>query len=843
MINYPFRLAIFFLFISLNIFAQSEAKLASQARAMIGKTDVNSKKLNTLKSWDAVKYCAKKAGIITEKQSKSLSSMKIVNANGFKVKSHTRIPSGYIIGFFSNGKLIHAMISTGKGKAVGVNNKKAIGIGTDKKWEEVTLQQLKFKDGYGTFQYAGKTIAMVEKPASKILDINYYKKNKPIKQNTQNNGVVDRTPDEQSKLDKKEVLYANLKDANWSTKPGYMPDIEYDNNKAQFPEFKNWKQYAAKANGMLTTVMGSNGKFKFTNPNYKIRRYNDVFIFDKKDKIVLIIDNKNKPMTMKRVSDISKFNKLFEDEIKWDRYEGLKDKIKNAKQEFEQHKKDFKFKLWDEYAYYAQNLLDNIALKQSASKTIFTKRVNGDLLYFDRKTSVFIAANKNNEVLTMLKPPNGIEHYNSFNTSSQNEESIYDIIDLKDIENQYESTSAVLDPTPTVEWSKTEKSTAEKEYLKYKKDFPDLNNWKQYANKAMSLVKTKTLPNGKIIFENKNFNVKRYGNTFLFDTSTKIFLELDPDNLPVKMFKMKSLAEFNNYFKSKIKWSVIENKKDALLNAKTEFKENKVDFNFILWDEYAFHAQELIVDIVNKAKNNPKIHAQRNWKGHVIYYDERDNTLVAADRDNMVITMSKPAGDGMQTYALYASQLDPWETRAINQNALAEWNRLSAQYDKIPTNSNIYTQPGETFGKPNPSTNNQENVYNVVDMNESDNDDVESEDMDIQVDMSVYRANMPKKKTTDWSKKGNLPAVRVASLAYKENNKAFGTRITLPQYIAIAHYLKSNTPDDAETKILTNGNTVIYDFYSNLLGVYNPDGLPISLSKPVKRKAAFDEMN
>jgi len=833
-------LGLVFLFSTLT-HAQSEQKLAKQARVMIGKTDANSKKINTLKSWDAVKYCAKKAGIITESQSKSLKSSAIVNAKGFKVKSHTKIPSGYIIGFFNKGKLIHTMISTGNGKAVGVNNKTAIGIGTNKKWEEISLQQLKFTVGKGEFKFGEKsikTITMVEKPASKILDLNYYKKNVPVKVNTQNNGIVERTDREQELIDVKANKLDDLKTANWSKK-GLYPDHEYDINKAQFPEFKNWKQYAAKANSMLSTMKNASGKYVFTNPNYNIKRYGDIFIFDKKDKIYLRVDPKNKPMTMKKLSNISEFKKIYEDEINWDTFEGLKDKIKNAKAEFEQHKKGFKFRKWYDYAYHAQDLIDNIMVKQNGNNSILTKRVKGDLLYFNKRTGVFIAANRNNEVLTMLKPSIGIAHYNAFVATTPKGE--YDIVVLP---NEYDSTSSVLDPTPIVKWSQTKGSTAEKEYNKNKNSFPDIINWKDYAAKAKKIAETKKSATGKYTFKNTKLKVKRFGNVFLYDPVTQIFLELDQERLPVTMEKINTLKEFNERFKEEVKWDKYEGKKDQILNAKAQFAINKKYFKFRLWDEYAFYAQTLLENVTEKTKNNPKLHAQRNWKGHVIFYDETKNVLVAGNSDNQVFNMTKLDGDGLQTYHIYASQQDPVNPARANPEALAEWYRLSANYAKIDVADGIYTKPGNKIESIYDVPVIDNSIYDAPDssLNNDDNSVTEDDDaMDIQENPAMYSSIMPKKKTTDWAKKGALPGVRVVSLEYRKHKKEFNN-ITLSEYVAIAHYFKTNTPKDSETKRLVNGNIVIYDDYSNLLGVYNPEGLPVTLTKPVNRRAAFDKM-
>lgn len=842
-------------------FGQSEIKLASKARALIGKSDAVSNKINTLTSWDAVKYCAKQAGVISQSTSNKLISEDIINVGDAKVQSHTRIPKGYIIGFFSEGMLLHTMISTGNGKAVGVNNKMAIGIGVNGKWEEITLQQLKFNPKTSIFSVNGNKILMVEKPASQISNVNYYK-NRPKKTvNSQKKGIVEVTDKQQGITNEKTIKFQNLAAAKWSDRHGFHPDIEFDKYKAQFPEFKNWQQYASKANYMLSTMVGANGKMKFTNPNYKVKHYGDTYIFDKKEFVMLVIDDKNKPMTMQKVKSVQAFEKLFAENVKWDSYYGLKNAIKNAKLEFQQHKGDFKFKVWGEYAFYAQNLIQGIVKKAQYDKAIKTKRVMGDLLYFNTSTGIFIAANKNNYVLTMLKPANGIAHYNSFNETKPAKNSDYDSVSglLNKGANEYESIDAVLGGEHLA-WTKIEGTSAQQEYAKNKNDFPEIKSWEDYAEFANTMRETKTVGT-KTTFKNTRLKVQLYGNyAYLFDPLKKAMVILDKDRLPVTVKHIKSIVTFNDFFKTKVDWDPYLDKKDPILNAKDEFKRYKSDFKFKIWQEYAYHAQSLVENIVEKAKKDKAILAQRNWKGHLIYYNKNTDVFIAANQNNKIISMHKPIGmEGEAYYNYYASKVPP-TTTVLDKAALEKaWFEAQAAYAKIP--QNIYTKPGEVliesnYDNPNLAIGANNSEYDTVDpslMNATEYDTVDpslmraaeddDDDMEIQDNPSLYNPNIKNKPTTAWAKKGGLPGVRVASLAFREYKKEFKNNITLVQYISLAHHFKTNTPNDAETKRLQNGDIAIYHDFSNLLGIYDAEGMPRAFYKPTTRRVAFDELN
>ncbi|WP_147676002.1 hypothetical protein [Algibacter pacificus] len=842
---------IIFLCISVHFlsFGQAQSKLALKARALIGKNDAVSKKINTLVAWDAVKYCAKQAGVISQSKSNKLISEDIINAGDAKVQSHTRIPKGYIIGFFDNGVLLHTMISTGNGKAVGVNNKKAIGVGVNGKWEEITLQQLQFNPKTSVFLLNGKKVLMVEKPGSQISNVYYYK-NRPKKMiNTQNNGVVEVTDEIQGIRNEKNIKYQNLAAAKWSKRHGYHPDIEFEKYKQQFPEFKNWQQYAAKANSMLTTIIGANGKPEYINKNYIIKRYHDTYFFVKSDLVMLVLDENNKPLTMQKVKSLQAFEKIFESQIKWDNYSGLKNAIKNAKLEFQQHKGDFKFKLWNEYAYYAQSLIDNIVEKSSFDSAIKTKRVMGDLLYFNTKTGVFIAANKNNYILTMLKPVNGIAHYNSFKatkpTKNNNYDSVTDVLNAG--ANEYESIDAVLGGEHLA-WTKIEGTSAQQEYAKNKNDFPEIKSWEDYAELANTMRETKKV-GAKTTFKNIRLKVQLYGNyAYLFDPVKKEMVILDKDRLPVTLQRIESIVDFNEFVKTKVKWDPYLDKKDPILNAKDEFNRYKSDFKFKLWQDYAYHAQDLIDNIVEKAKNDNNILAQRNWKGHLVYYNKSTDVFIAANQNNNIITMHKPIGlEGVAYYNYYSAKIPPTTVRLDRAALEKAWFEAQAAYAKIP--EGVYTKPGENIIESNYDDSNtaigaHTSEYDTVDP--SLMRDVDQENhvaVDTQENPSLYTESIKSKPTTAWAKKGNLPGVRVASLAYRDHKKEFKNNISIVEYISLAHHFNTNTPNDAEIKQLQNGDKAIYHEFSNLLGVYDFEGLPKMFYKPLNRRAAFDELN
>lgn len=102
--------------------------------------------LTALMCWDAVKYCALKAGIIDQNKYNRLqgkydlvspTDQVIVGANAMY-----RLERGNVIGFYwqdnNDTKLVHAMISLGKGLAAG-NKNDCVGVGQPVSWEKLDL--------------------------------------------------------------------------------------------------------------------------------------------------------------------------------------------------------------------------------------------------------------------------------------------------------------------------------------------------------------------------------------------------------------------------------------------------------------------------------------------------------------------------------------------------------------------------------------------------------------------------------------------------------------------------------------------------------------------------------
>lgn len=93
--------------------------------------------LSSKMCWDAVKYC----GYLANMTSNYSCGKSIITSSASVVTDSTRIPEGDIIGFFENGDLKHAMISTGMGRAAG-NKNDCMGIGHAVGWEELALPQV-----------------------------------------------------------------------------------------------------------------------------------------------------------------------------------------------------------------------------------------------------------------------------------------------------------------------------------------------------------------------------------------------------------------------------------------------------------------------------------------------------------------------------------------------------------------------------------------------------------------------------------------------------------------------------------------------------------------------------
>jgi len=111
-------------------------------------------KLVDLMCWDAVAYFAYLAKMIEESKFESIkggaAAKNLVSTSHQQARNATTIPEGHAIGFFTdNDEIIHAMLSTGGGKACGTKNA-CIGIGGPVGWEMLDLTTLQ-SHADGTF--------------------------------------------------------------------------------------------------------------------------------------------------------------------------------------------------------------------------------------------------------------------------------------------------------------------------------------------------------------------------------------------------------------------------------------------------------------------------------------------------------------------------------------------------------------------------------------------------------------------------------------------------------------------------------------------------------------------
>jgi hypothetical protein len=395
----------------------ANALLAKKAREMIGKKDPVSVKLNKLASWDAVKYCAKQAKVISQSESNKLNSRNIIHHKDKKVASSTNIPPGDIIGFFDKNTLVHCMISTGSGKAVGTGNKMNIGQGKDNVWEEISLQNLKIRQGYATFTFKSKTITVVHKPATEILNEDFYdvKETEVIHRNNKGNRQPGSTQgtvaeevekkDSPIKVERTEIN-KDLAKYDWSKFSATTPITEYERHKKDFPEFGGWQAYAAKAVE----------KAKKSYPVKYVITYWNRYCWDDKDGIVIVRDGEGKAVTMAKAGNLEKFKRFAQNEIPWNSTYREQDALKNTNTAFELFGRRMGFKDWKQYANEAASRaseINNSDVDKDWPKAK-TKRNNGHLIYLDPDSGVFMAMDQKNKIIVMLKPDNPAEHYDYF---------------------------------------------------------------------------------------------------------------------------------------------------------------------------------------------------------------------------------------------------------------------------------------------------------------------------------------------------------------------------------------------------------------------------------------------
>jgi hypothetical protein len=121
--------------------AEGDLELGSKPNVVqIAKDGVNNKppqlfsNLSSKMCWDAVLYCGYLAKLTDQEEN----GKNIIDSSASLVTNSSGIPSGNIIGFFHDGDLKHAMISTGSGNAAG-NKNDCMGIGNPVGWEELRL--------------------------------------------------------------------------------------------------------------------------------------------------------------------------------------------------------------------------------------------------------------------------------------------------------------------------------------------------------------------------------------------------------------------------------------------------------------------------------------------------------------------------------------------------------------------------------------------------------------------------------------------------------------------------------------------------------------------------------
>ncbi|CBW75764.1 unnamed protein product [Mycetohabitans rhizoxinica HKI 454] len=136
------------------------AKNAVAKRTLWPEAEYN--KLSGQMCWDAVKYCAFRANIITEDEYDALNARwDLVTPHDSRIRNSDdlkNVPPGHALGFFriehfaassaSNVRMdpFHVMLNTGGNKAAG-NKNDCVGLGDMFGWEERDLSQLKWYQG------------------------------------------------------------------------------------------------------------------------------------------------------------------------------------------------------------------------------------------------------------------------------------------------------------------------------------------------------------------------------------------------------------------------------------------------------------------------------------------------------------------------------------------------------------------------------------------------------------------------------------------------------------------------------------------------------------------------
>jgi hypothetical protein len=110
--------------------------------AMKNAADAGYVAISSQMCWDAVKYCALKAGVIDDAKYQRIQAktdmVSLKDPVALGQDAMRRLKPGHVLGFFVGNNIIHAMLCTGQGKAAG-NKNDCVGIGHPVGWELLDL--------------------------------------------------------------------------------------------------------------------------------------------------------------------------------------------------------------------------------------------------------------------------------------------------------------------------------------------------------------------------------------------------------------------------------------------------------------------------------------------------------------------------------------------------------------------------------------------------------------------------------------------------------------------------------------------------------------------------------
>ncbi len=318
--------------------------LAFQAKAATETTHALYRKLASKKSWDAAESVMVTANIISLKEASKFNAFKdLIKLEDAPVEELMGIPKGYIVGFFKidsktkKERLIHVMISLGDGKAAGVNNK-LIGLGNNRKWEEIDFSQIFYNASTQSFNTTvgnksteifprmknpiGKTEnAITNKDYDDVANIpelniedayenyksehyaNYQQTSKTQKSNTNNKNdqPIKYSSDPALNPAMNKSLINEIKINQWTTDHRNDPNRSasqraeafYKENKDFFPEIKSVKEYVAVAHVFLR---GSH----LTANRFHLKSNGDIILYDTESNILAAYNYKGLPYFMTR---------------------------------------------------------------------------------------------------------------------------------------------------------------------------------------------------------------------------------------------------------------------------------------------------------------------------------------------------------------------------------------------------------------------------------------------------------------------------------------------------------------------------------------------------------------